>query len=365
MSVPTTAVPKILAILRNLRSLIAVNFMLSVLISACVEWPQASSPNISAPFTAQIAFSSDRKGSQDIYILDTESQDLVHVTDDKGEDIWPVWSPAGTHIAFYSDRDGDMDLYIVETTNNKLLNLSDDENDDLVRFNWSPDGSRIAFDSRSASGSYEILVSNLNDKTPISITEDGVRQSGPVWSPDGNNIAYAVENMGLVIADLRTGQITQLLEDEMWVSDLDWSPDGQWIVFETARPDGTVRIDVIDIDGSQRYESICGDLLAVNPVWSSTGEWIAFIGGPPGEGSTLYIVKKDGNHLTELVENGVMDSSSWSPDGKWIAFTGNSNRIDRRPGDLDIYAVAIDTGELVNLTPSKGNDERPAWRPQP
>jgi TolB protein len=351
-------------------TLLASTAITLVVLASCVEWMTPDSTNAPAPFAAQILYTSNIEDGEKIYILNTASSSRVRLTDNM-HNIWrPLWSPDGKQIAFYSDQDGDWDLYVMDGNGESATNLTHNEVDDRGRFSWSPDSSRLVFDGKYSDPSKEIYVVNIEEGILRPITHDRIWQGNPAWLPDGKRIIYSTaeqaEVYGLAITGIETGDTVQLLENERWASLPDISSDGNWIAFEAVREDGFSRIDVIKADGSIRYESICGDNLAHSPIWSPDGEWIAFVGGPKDNDlSQLFITRRDGSEITTLVEDGVVNFPSWSPDGKWIAFTGESGRIDRRLGDLDIYAVNVETKEVYNLTASKGDDRDPDWRPQP
>jgi Tol biopolymer transport system component len=343
------------------------SLILVAAMTACEYWEVEGSKEIAVPFEANITFTSDRDGSDDIYILSTEDGSLVNLTADSSENAFPAWSPDGEHIAFLSNRDGDFELYVMDVKTRQLRKLSDNDVDDWTRFAWAPDSSLVAFDSSIRGNRPEIYLFDVEDGVTTSVTNNDVTDGNPVWSPDGSQIAFVAARVGsydLVILELETGRTTPLLTDEPWISNLDWSPGGGWITFETSRQDGTPRVDAISIDGSTRFSSINDDLAAGNPVWSPDGQWIAFVGGPVDSGlSQLFIVKRDGSELRNLVADGAINRPNWSSDGKWIAFTGVASKMDRRPGDLDIYVVSVETKEIINLTSSKGDDRDPDWRP--
>ncbi|MEW6749774.1 MAG: hypothetical protein AB1505_02200 [Candidatus Latescibacterota bacterium] len=59
----------------------------------------------------RIAFSSDRGGNRDIYVMARDGSRLVRLTDAPGDDFSPAWCAGDTQIVFVSRRDGYSDLY--------------------------------------------------------------------------------------------------------------------------------------------------------------------------------------------------------------------------------------------------------------
>ena len=55
---------------------------------------------------AQIAFSSERDGNPEIYVMDINGKNQRRLTNTRGDDWSPSWSPDGKRIVFFSDRDG-------------------------------------------------------------------------------------------------------------------------------------------------------------------------------------------------------------------------------------------------------------------
>ena len=102
----------------------------------------------SLPPDGRIAFASNRDGElRDLlderrrHRPDPAHQQRRRSTTD------PAWSPDGTKIAFTTDRDGNFEIYVMNadgTGQTRLTNnaAADDEPA------WSPDGSKIAFTSR-------------------------------------------------------------------------------------------------------------------------------------------------------------------------------------------------------------------------
>ena len=59
-----------------------------------------------APTTAKIAFSSNRDGNWEIYLMNPDGSQQKRLTQNSARDFSPVWSPDGEQILFVSNRDG-------------------------------------------------------------------------------------------------------------------------------------------------------------------------------------------------------------------------------------------------------------------
>jgi len=76
-----------------------------------------------SPDGKKIAFSSDKSGNFDIWILSLEYWKLAQVTTDKNLDVSPSWSPDSEKLAFISTRSGLMEIWVKDIENNKLKKL--------------------------------------------------------------------------------------------------------------------------------------------------------------------------------------------------------------------------------------------------
>jgi TolB protein len=64
---------------------------------------------------------------------------------------WPAWSPDGKQIAFTSNRDGNYEIYLMNADGSGQRNFTRHKSQDNFAA-WSPDGKRIAFISNRAGG---------------------------------------------------------------------------------------------------------------------------------------------------------------------------------------------------------------------
>jgi Tol biopolymer transport system component len=88
----------------------------------------------------------------------------VNVTDRRGADGSPSWSPDGARIAFASERDGNLEIYTIAADGKGPVNLTNNRASDGLP-SWSPDAQRIPFVS-DRDGNLEIYVMNADRSGP-------------------------------------------------------------------------------------------------------------------------------------------------------------------------------------------------------
>jgi Tol biopolymer transport system component len=256
------------------------------------------------PPSGKIAFTSDRDGDREIYVMNADGSDVARLTDNPGPDITPAWSPDGTRIVFGHDNLF-LRVYVMNADGSGVTRLSDGANPA-----WSPDGTRIAFDWQREI--YLMSPTGFN-RTQLTDTPEGHAFS-PAWSPDGTRIAFDSS---------RTGY-------------------GADVELYTINADGS-GLDRLTNDARQQ---------SVTPTWSPDGTRIAFV-----RGADIYVTNADGTDVSRLVENAY--SPAWSPDGTRIAF------VSERDGNDEIYVMNADGSDLRRLTDNLAHDGFPAWSPVP
>src|SRR5947209_16857798 len=89
----------------------------------------------------------------DIWTANENGSGIQRLTDNKARDIYPRFSPDGNWIAFSSNRDGNYDVFVIPSTGGKPKQLTFHTADDNV-VGWSVDGKRVVFSSTRGKGAF-------------------------------------------------------------------------------------------------------------------------------------------------------------------------------------------------------------------
>ena len=136
-----------------------------------------------SPDGRRIAFSSERDGNSEIYVMNADGSGLTRITNNSDYDGVPAWSPDGRRIAFASRRDGNSEIYAMNADGSNQTRLTNRSASDWYP-SWSPDGRRIAFSSQAGgSDSREIYAVNVDGSGVTRITNNSDHDSYPSWGP--------------------------------------------------------------------------------------------------------------------------------------------------------------------------------------
>jgi TolB protein len=131
----------------------------------------------------------NHEGESDIVLLNPGTMRGRQLTGNSGINTEPAWSPSGSQIAFTSDRSGTPQLYLMEKdgSNVRRLTLEGAYNASPA---WSPDGSMLAYVSRM-DGRFNLFLYKLAEGKAYQVTRGMASSESPAWSPDGRWIAFA------------------------------------------------------------------------------------------------------------------------------------------------------------------------------
>ena len=399
----------------------------------------------------------------DIWTADEDGKNITRITANKARDVYPRFSPDGKSIAFSSDRNGNFDVFIVASQGGNVKQLTFHSSDDTVlgwtpdsravlfassrgddfmgklytvsidggmernagadmgvNASYSPDGKKLAINRKGqvywrkyyrGSMQTDVTVMDIASKKFTDLTDFDGLDSWPMWSTDGF-IYFVSDREGNGLTNIwrvpeaggKADRVTSFKAGDVRFPAI--SSDGKVIVFEHdfglwkldvgTRKTAPVRLDIAaetqenlaeirdfnsqaddyDLAPSGRRIAISvhgeiftaptdeGDLRQItdsaardkDPLYSPDGKWVAFISDRSGR-EEMYIVAADGVGEPQKITDldTLKFSFAWSPNSKEIAFTGSDSKLRK---------YVVDTKQTTELSSSKyGNIGAPVWSP--
>jgi Tol biopolymer transport system component len=145
-------------------------------------------PHIS-PDKKRVVFSSDRTGTWEIWMCDSDGSKPQQVTSHSGPAMagTPRWSPDGQQIAFDFDPEGHPDIYVVNPGAGRPRRLTAGTSNNVVP-SWSNDGQWVYFAS-DQTGTMQVWKMPVGGGRALQVTKKG--GFAAFESPDGKAVYYA------------------------------------------------------------------------------------------------------------------------------------------------------------------------------
>ena len=284
-----------------------------------VQWATGE-PGMAA---SRIVFSMyDSDNNQDLYVIDSDGENLTRVTRYNHMTTSPTWSPDGERIAFASWKTGVARIYETDRfgQSEKMLPALRGAGD-YITPTYHPDGSTLAFSILGSSGQSGVFTYNFERECCLSFLSGGNWYDiSPTYSPDGRLLAFMTMRFGDPFPQVMTmpgeGGSPNMLSPyeygEGYYAGPDWSPRGDLVAFHGR------------IDRAGRYHILVADLV------------------------------DGGRVLRQLTTEGNNEAPSWAPDGRHMVFVG------QRSWGTGLMIVDVSTGRVRSLLGSRRVD-LPDW----
>ena len=220
----------------------------------------------------------------------------------------------------------------------------------------SPDGSQVLYTVRQWVAEKERMEARThiwsvatNGSTPArQITSGEKGDSQPQWSPDGKFISFvsargAGEDVKAQVYVMRAdgGEAARLTDSRENVSSYSWSPDNTRIAYVTT--DARSAAEEANLKKRDDERVFEGDFRYAHA-------WV------------IDVTTKTATRISEGTHYTVAGAPSWAPDGKRFVFGAGATPM-LRDNRRDIYLANIDTKQIEKLSTNFGSDTSPRWSP--
>jgi TolB protein len=231
---------------------------------------------------------------------------------------------------------------------------------DDAAYPYGTDKKRVAF-VKSSGEDDELVLADPDGKNQTAIAPSGGGLNWyPTYSPDGEWILFESNRDAfreLYKISARGGQPLRLTNNREGNFDGAWSPDGKSIAFASSRFN-QLDLFVMDADGSnqRRLTQFAGD--TVKPAWSPDGKLIAFISARDGR-DNLFVISpetKEARNITPGKDE--VESFVWQPGHDTIVYAARA--ADRKS---KLRSVDVENGTVRELSGAADNDSNPSFSP--
>ena len=289
---------------------------------AIVEWVTGD-PGFAA---SRIVFAMRPFGNpsaKELYIVDSDGENLRRLTWDESIAISPTWSPDGNHIAYVSYKSGFPRMYELDLAEDSERSLDIGREGQHLTPAYHPNGEEIAFNILG-SGLFRF---DLGEDCCLAQLVGGQAENlQPSYSHDGDQMVFLSNRLGVATPQIYTmparGGDANLLSPYRfgqggYFADPDWSPISGKVAFAGGivrrRVYARYHIFVADTEvGDSRLIQLTREGNNEDPSWAPDGRHIVFI-GERSNGFGVFIVDSGTGRTRVVVASVRASDTDWSP----------------------------------------------------
>ena len=266
----------------------------------------------------RLIFTCTRGDFNQLCMINADGSGYQELTDAEANSYYPVYSPLGGSVVYASTQNGgvfDLFLYIFDGA--RLLRLTDHIGN-VISPSFSPDGSRILFANRAAEGPTSLwTIDTTGENADLLYAGPNIIVAAD-WAPVGNRIAFsmavdqpdAYEVFTMNDDGTNVQQLTRGLPGIG--GSLDWSQDGKYLLIYAGFP-GDKNIFLVDVAAQTAAQLTNGGNNAACS-FSPDGQWIAFNSLRNNDQADIFIMRPDGSEVRQVTNNPEPDwQPQWEP----------------------------------------------------
>lgn len=301
--------------------------------------------------------------ADDLWLYDFETRVTTRLTDDPGQDNFPMWHQDRIYFVSERDANGQANLFVRDMGTGAVRQVTR-FTEFAVKFPSLGDRA-IVFENGGHLYRFDLETEEAV-RIPVEIREDlaigrGGRRdvsretTSYDLAPDGARALIGARG-DIFTVPSRNGP-TRNLTGTPGVHERDavWSPDGRWIAY-LSDASGEDEIWIRSQDGLDQPRQITtgGDTYKYGPAWSPDGKRLAWT----DKKNRLHFVEVASEQVTLVARSDAWEipEFDWSPDSRWIAYVRPEAR---RFPTLQLYS--LDDGRTVPATDGWFNVGQPVF----
>ena len=266
----------------------------------------------------RLIFTCTRGEYNQLCMVNADGTSYQQLTDLEAHNYYPVYSPLGGSVVYASNQNGGVfDLFLFIFDGARLLRLTENIGN-VISPSYSPDGTRILFANRAAEGPTSLWTMDTTGENADLLYAAPNTIVAADWAPMGDRIAFAMavdqpDAYEVFVMNTDGTNLQQLTRGLPGIGgSLDWSPDGKSLLIYAGAP-GDKNIFLVNVDAQTAAQLTNGGNNAASS-FSPDGQWIAFNSLRNNDQADIFIMRPDGTDVRQVTTDPEPDwQPQWEP----------------------------------------------------